>query len=148
MAVPGLDHAREILAGYELPDGIVVHSEGVRRVAAELVVVDARTPTRGVVASALRRRFGNDYQVVEAKSAEEGQAELQRLHEAGLDVAIIAASVALRIHPNTLTLIGVLINVAAAVALGRPHRLAGDGRVVRGVDVVQPHGVARASNDT
>ena len=35
MAVPGLDHAREILAGYELPNGIVVHSEGVRRVAAE-----------------------------------------------------------------------------------------------------------------
>ena len=33
--------------------------------------------------------------------------------------AIIAASVALRIHPNTLTLIGVLFNVAAAVALGR-----------------------------
>jgi len=32
--------------------------------------------------------------------------------------AIIAASVALRIHPNTLTLVGVLINVAAAVALG------------------------------
>jgi CDP-diacylglycerol--glycerol-3-phosphate 3-phosphatidyltransferase len=33
--------------------------------------------------------------------------------------AIIAASVALRIHPNTLTLIGVLINVCAAWALGR-----------------------------
>src|SRR5688500_20377912 len=32
--------------------------------------------------------------------------------------AIIAASVALRVHPNTLTLIGVLINVGAAVALG------------------------------
>src|ERR1051325_10799378 len=32
--------------------------------------------------------------------------------------AIINASVALGIHPNTLTLIGVLINVAAAVALG------------------------------
>ena len=32
--------------------------------------------------------------------------------------AIIAASVALRVHPNTLTLIGVLINVAAAIALG------------------------------
>lgn len=32
--------------------------------------------------------------------------------------AIIAASVALRIHPNTLTLIGLLINIAAAVALG------------------------------
>jgi len=37
--------------------------------------------------------------------------------------AIIAASVALRIHPNTLTLIGVLINVAAAWALGRDHFL-------------------------
>jgi CDP-diacylglycerol--glycerol-3-phosphate 3-phosphatidyltransferase len=33
--------------------------------------------------------------------------------------AIIAASVALRIHPNTLTLIGVLFNVAAAVALAQ-----------------------------
>ena len=32
--------------------------------------------------------------------------------------AIISASVALSIHPNTLTLIGVLINVAAAWALG------------------------------
>jgi CDP-diacylglycerol--glycerol-3-phosphate 3-phosphatidyltransferase len=37
--------------------------------------------------------------------------------------AIIGASVALRIHPNTLTLIGVLINVGAAVALGRDHFL-------------------------
>lgn len=32
--------------------------------------------------------------------------------------AIIAASVALGIHPNTLTLIGVLLNIAAACALG------------------------------
>ena len=32
--------------------------------------------------------------------------------------AIIAASVALGIHPNTLTLIGVLINIVAACALG------------------------------
>ena len=35
--------------------------------------------------------------------------------------AIINASVALRIHPNTLTLIGLLINVGAAVALGTDH---------------------------
>jgi len=35
--------------------------------------------------------------------------------------AIIGASVALGIHPNILTLIGVLINVGAAVALGRGH---------------------------
>src|ERR687885_2527861 len=32
--------------------------------------------------------------------------------------AIINACVALRIHPNTLTLVGVIINVAAAWALG------------------------------
>src|SRR5918911_499862 len=37
--------------------------------------------------------------------------------------AIINASVALGIHPNTLTLIGVLINVGAAVALGKDHFL-------------------------
>jgi CDP-diacylglycerol---glycerol-3-phosphate 3-phosphatidyltransferase len=35
--------------------------------------------------------------------------------------AIINASVALGIHPNVLTLIGVLINVVAAIALGRDH---------------------------
>ena len=35
--------------------------------------------------------------------------------------AIINISVALGIHPNTLTLIGVLVNVAAAFALGRDH---------------------------
>lgn len=38
--------------------------------------------------------------------------------------AIIAACVALRIHPNLLTAIGVLVNVAAAVALGRNHFVA------------------------
>jgi CDP-diacylglycerol---glycerol-3-phosphate 3-phosphatidyltransferase len=37
--------------------------------------------------------------------------------------AIIAASVALRIHPNTLTFIGLLINVGAAWALGRDRFL-------------------------
>src|SRR5689334_12891909 len=36
---------------------------------------------------------------------------------------IINLSVDLGIHPNTLTLIGVLINVGAAVALGRDHFL-------------------------
>src|SRR5436305_2882185 len=34
---------------------------------------------------------------------------------------IIRACIALRIHPNTLTLIGYLINVAAAFALGYGH---------------------------
>src|SRR6476659_8412272 len=35
--------------------------------------------------------------------------------------AIISASVALGIHPNVLTLIAVLINVGAAIALGGGH---------------------------
>ena len=35
--------------------------------------------------------------------------------------AIISLCVALRIHPNILTFVGVLINVAAAVALGKGH---------------------------
>jgi CDP-diacylglycerol--glycerol-3-phosphate 3-phosphatidyltransferase len=39
--------------------------------------------------------------------------------------AIIAASVALRIHPNTLTVIGLLINVGAAWALGNDRFLLG-----------------------
>src|SRR5437870_2435938 len=37
--------------------------------------------------------------------------------------AIIAACVALRIHPNTLTLVGVMVDVAAAWALGFGHFL-------------------------
>src|ERR1700720_2159250 len=35
--------------------------------------------------------------------------------------AIIGACVALRIHPNTLTLVGVIVNVGAAWALGFQH---------------------------
>ncbi len=67
--------------------------------------------------------------------------------------AIINACVALRIHPNTLTLIGVLINVAAACALGvNRFLLAGlimivanifdfiDGKVAQLTDTVSPFG--------
>lgn len=39
--------------------------------------------------------------------------------------AIIAACVALRIHPNVLTLVGVIINVGAAWALARHHFVVG-----------------------
>ena len=67
--------------------------------------------------------------------------------------AIISACVALRIHPNTLTLIGVLINVAAATALGVNRFLpAGlimivanifdfiDGKVAQETNTVSPFG--------
>ena len=66
---------------------------------------------------------------------------------------IIAASVALRIHPNTLTLVGVLINVAAACAIGVDRfLLAGvimivanifdfiDGKVAHLTNTVSPFG--------
>jgi CDP-diacylglycerol--glycerol-3-phosphate 3-phosphatidyltransferase len=67
--------------------------------------------------------------------------------------AIITACVALRIHPNTLTLIGVLVNVAAACALGVDRfLLAGlimivanifdfiDGKVAQQTNTVSPFG--------
>jgi molybdenum cofactor cytidylyltransferase len=46
MAVPDLDHARGVLRSFELPEGIVVHSEGVRRVAsaAARLVADSGVP--------------------------------------------------------------------------------------------------------
>jgi putative nucleotidyltransferase with HDIG domain len=49
MAIPDLDRARAILRSYELPDGIVVHSEGVRRVAAEAAgaLAEAGVPVDG-----------------------------------------------------------------------------------------------------
>ena len=56
---------------------------------AALVVVDDQDAVREIVTAALRRRFGNDYEVFEANSAAAGANELQRLHGAGNQVAII-----------------------------------------------------------
>jgi len=39
-----------------------------------------------------KRRYGMDYDVVEARSARTGSAELERLRDAGVDVAVIAAN--------------------------------------------------------
>jgi thioredoxin reductase (NADPH) len=60
-----------------------------------LVVVDDNDQTRTVAAAALRRRFEKDYRVIEARSPEAARAELDRLHDAGADVAVIAANVKL-----------------------------------------------------
>ena len=38
---------------------------------------------------------------------------------------IISTCVALRIHPNILTFVGVLINIAAAIELARGHFISG-----------------------
>jgi thioredoxin reductase (NADPH) len=57
-----------------------------------LVVVDDQDATRTTIAGALKRRYGMDYDVVQARSANTGRAELDRLRDAGVDVAVIAAN--------------------------------------------------------
>ena len=57
-----------------------------------IVVVDDDDATCTTIVGALERRYGMDYDVVEARSAEAGRAELDRLHHAGAEVAIIAAN--------------------------------------------------------
>ena len=60
-----------------------------------LVVVDDRDASREVLASALRRRYGRDYEVVEGRTPEEAHEGLHRLRVAGADVAIVAANIQL-----------------------------------------------------
>lgn len=56
-----------------------------------LFVVDADQQARSEIESALLRRFGADYQVVTASSAEDGLDALKRLAERGEEVALVAA---------------------------------------------------------
>jgi CDP-diacylglycerol--glycerol-3-phosphate 3-phosphatidyltransferase len=76
------------------------------------------------------------------RASQQGQAPKSRLTFTGIIgticwfplKAIIAACVALRIHPNVLTLVGVLINIAAAWALGlRRFVLAGVVMIVANI---------------
>jgi len=79
VAIPDLGAARALLAGYQLPDGIVVHSEGVRRVAlaAAGLVAEAGIPVNGRLVSAAAllhdidkpnvRRSGGEHGVVGAR---------------------------------------------------------------------------------
>ena len=60
-----------------------------------LFVVDDNDTTCKVVAGALHRRFDKDYVVIEASSSEAARDQLERLHAAGIDVAVITASVKL-----------------------------------------------------
>jgi len=57
-----------------------------------LVVVDDQEATRNTVANALRRRFSPDYDIVDAASAAEARRELERLHSASAEAALIAAN--------------------------------------------------------
>src|ERR687889_254049 len=54
-----------------------------------LMVVDAESDAREAIREALDRRFGDDYQIAMADSAESGLATLQQLAEAGAQVALL-----------------------------------------------------------
>jgi putative nucleotidyltransferase with HDIG domain len=89
VAIPDLDTARRLLDEERLPDGVVIHAEGVRRVAvaAAGMVVEAGIPLDGrlVEAAALLhdidkvrvRRDGGEHGIVGARMlTEKGYAEL------------------------------------------------------------------------
>jgi thioredoxin reductase (NADPH) len=61
-----------------------------------LMIVDDTDDTRAVVARALSGRYEKHYQIVEADSPEAARKELNRLKDAGAEVAIIAANVQLK----------------------------------------------------
>src|SRR5690242_1600019 len=60
-----------------------------------LVIVDADHQARAAIESALLRRFGADYGVMAADSAEVGEITLERLARQGAEVALIAADLKL-----------------------------------------------------
>ena len=89
MPIPDRSTARRLLADAELPDGIVVHSEGVARVAvaAAGLLAEARIPVDGALVEAAAllhdidkleiRRNGGEHGIVGARRLEaEGYAEL------------------------------------------------------------------------
>jgi thioredoxin reductase (NADPH) len=55
-----------------------------------LVVVDDRASSRTIVSKSIQRRFGSDYEVIDAAPTA-AHGELDRLHKAGADVALIVA---------------------------------------------------------
>ena len=60
-----------------------------------LVIVDADHQARAALEAALLRRFGADYQVLVAESAEAGLAALERLAKEGEQVPLVAADLGL-----------------------------------------------------
>ena len=60
-----------------------------------LLIVDADQQARATLETALRRRFGADYRVLVAESAEAGLATPERLAREGAEVALIAADLKL-----------------------------------------------------
>jgi thioredoxin reductase (NADPH) len=82
-----------------------------------LLVVDASPEAAGVLAGALRRRYGADYRVLTEGSAAAGLARLEALRRAGAAVALLLADQGL---PGP----------GGAAFLARAHDLAPDARRV------------------
>src|SRR5919106_5687398 len=95
MAVPDLATARRVLGEAGLPDGIVVHSEGVRRVAvaAAGMVVEAGIPLDGRLVEAVALLHDIDKARIRRDGGEHGVTGARMLTEMGYDeLAIPVAS--------------------------------------------------------
>jgi putative nucleotidyltransferase with HDIG domain len=99
MAVPDRDTARRLLAEAELPDGIVLHSEGVARVAvaAAGLVAEAQIPVDGALVEAAALLHDIDKVEVRRTGGEHGIVGARRLEATGYEeLAMPVAS-----HPIT-----------------------------------------------
>ena len=99
MAVPDRSTARRLLSEQELPDGIVVHSEGVARVAvaAAGLVAEAQIPVDGALVEAAALLHDIDKVEVQRTGGEHGVVGARRLEALGYEeLAMPVAS-----HPIT-----------------------------------------------
>jgi putative nucleotidyltransferase with HDIG domain len=99
MAVPDRVTARRLLSEQELPDGIVVHSEGVARVAvaAAGLVAEARVPVDGALVEAAALLHDIDKAEIRRTGGEHGVVGARRLEALGFEeLAMPVAS-----HPIT-----------------------------------------------
>ena len=99
MAVPDRSTARRLLSEQELPDGIVVHSEGVARVAvaAAGLVAEAQIPVDGALVEAAALLHDIDKVEIRRTGGEHGVVGARRLEALGYEeLAMPVAS-----HPIT-----------------------------------------------
>jgi len=87
MAIPDRSTARRMLADAGLPDGIVVHSEGVARVAvaAAALLAEAQIPIDGALVEAAALLHDIDKVEIRRHGGEHGIAGARRLEAAGYD---------------------------------------------------------------
>lgn len=95
MAIPDRSTARQLLADAGLPEGIVVHSEGVARVAvaAAGLVAEAQVPVDGALVEAAALLHDIDKVEIRRSGGEHGVVGARRLEKAGyVELAMPVAS--------------------------------------------------------